>query len=133
MAKSKRSPNKRGRRALAEKRAKRTKILIITTLSVIVIAIAAYLIVNAFLESGTEVYSDGLQSVRLRQNGSFSAELAHSTNFNGTFTYSEQGESTIVSFTYDGTTVDGEIVDGQLTIPDEWRDLCGHNPVLPKR
>ena len=132
MAKKRRTHSKRVRRELAAKRAKRKKVAVIV-MAVIVLSLATYFIAGAIWEAQTETYSDWSQTVTLSPNGRFSAELSHGVTRSGTFTRAEQGDLTIVSFTQDGMTVTSEIANRHLTIPIEWQDACGHNPVLPKQ
>ena len=133
MSKSKQPTSKKNRRELAVKRAKKRKIIIIAAVALVVVLIAAAVIVNVILASGTELYSNGNQSVSFHPDGSFTATLSHGVRRNGTFELSEQDGRTQVSFIQDGWTSAGEIVDGNLIIPEEWRDACGHDPVLPRR
>jgi len=125
--------NKRARRELAVKQAKRKKFIIIGVILVIVIALIAYFVINAITSSGAEVFSDGSQTVSFQSNGDFSASLSHGVVQRGTYTFSEQDDNTLVSFTLNGFTITSEIIDDHLHLPVEWHDACGHNFILPKR
>jgi hypothetical protein len=121
--------NKKARRAERRRKEKRKKIIIIAS-CVLFAAVATTLIV--FLttrQSDERVYSDGLQEVTLFKDGTFTARLAHDTH-NGTYSEASEDGVTIVSFTSEGITVEGSIVNNTLKIPDLWNDGHGHGAEL---
>ena len=135
MSKNNKAKNKRDRRELAVKRAKKKKIIIIISAASIVLLIAAYFVISAILASGTLVFSDGIQSVNFREDGNFIANLTHGVRMNGTYFFVEEDRRTVVNLSLGGVGdfISAEIVDDNLIVPEEWRDLCGHNWILPKR
>jgi len=130
-------PKRIAQREEARKQAKRKQLIItiIIAVAVIALAITAYLVVNAVWIEGTEVFTDGDQTVRLRPNGKFTASLIHGVSYRGEYKYAEVGEWNLIYFTHDGVTVQSEILAGQLFLPDEWQAACGHghNSLLPRR
>jgi hypothetical protein len=132
MAKSTQRPNKKTRRELAKRRARTKKLAIISTIVVIVIAVAAYVTISLYMAAGTETFTDGYQIVRLRPNGRFTATLYHNVRHSGRFTMEEQEGLVTVAFTHDGVTVRGQVTGDNLIVPDEWRDACGHSTVLAR-
>jgi len=88
------------------------------------------------------VFESGKANIWLFPEGIFVATLYHNTKITGTFSEMTQGGETAVLFTYRGihtvedgvscfnatglTTVVGGIVDGVLTIPEDWDDGHGH-------
>ena len=133
MAKSNQQLNKRERREQAIKRAKRKKIIIISAIAAVVVALVSYLIVNAILAPETDIFTDGSQTVILQSDGNFTANLSHSVKRDGTFTLADQEELTIVTFNQNGAIFTAEIENDELILPEEWKDECGHNWILPKR
>jgi len=134
MSKDNKAKNKHERRELAVKRAKRKKFVIIASCISVVLMIAAYFIVSTILASGTIVFTDGTQNVSFNTAGNFTATLAHGVRMNGTYVFDEE-DHTIVTLSLGGVGegITAEIVDDNLIIPEEWRDLCGHNWILPKK
>ena len=127
-------PKAVARREKARKKAKLKRLMLTIAVCVFVgLAIAGYLIFSSMREAATDTFSDGTQTIRLRPNGRFTAQLYHGMSFNGEYTIGEEEGWTIVSFTHDGMTVQSEIVEDMLFIPTEWHDQCGHNTVLPRR
>ena len=133
MATSNKGNKKKERRDLAIKQARRKKIVILAVVLLVILSLVAYFVITAIMSSGAEVFSDGFQTVSLQSNGNFIANLAHSVTYRGTYTLSEQNDITIVSFTHSGVTVESEIENEQLSLPEAWWDTCGHGTVLPKR
>jgi len=88
------------------------------------------------------VFESGKANIWLFPEGIFVANLYHNTKITGTFTEMTQGNETALLFTYHGihkatdgvssfnatgqTTVVGGIVNGVLTIPEDWDDGHGH-------
>ena len=114
-------------------RKKRNKKIIIISVSVVALALIVIGIIAAVNSARTETYGDGYQSIVLLPNGKFTAELSHGQSYSGTYSKSTQDGMTIVAFTYDGSTVVGEIEDGMLHIPHEWDDGHGHGSAFPKK
>jgi len=112
---------------LARKRAKQKKIIIIIICSVIAAVVIAALVFFFLNQQNSErVYAFADSTITLRDDGSFNALLFHDVSFNGTYSEITQDNTTIVSFTYDGITVNGRIVGKILTLPEEWDDDHGH-------
>ncbi|MCL1788924.1 MAG: hypothetical protein FWG33_01040 [Oscillospiraceae bacterium] len=123
---------KRARRALAVKRAKRNRMLIILACVLTVAGIAAFFIVQNVLRGEAEVYSAGGISVKLYdKNGTFTAALSHNKSKSGTYTRAFEDGEVKISFKVGGSTNVGRIVNGLLHLPDEWDDGHGHSSVLP--
>lgn len=97
---------------------------------------------NEFDEKGNiRVFERGNANIRLLPDGTFIANLWHNTKISGTYTEMTLGNETAVLFTHNGktlsgggvntfvptgfVTVVGGIVDGILTMPEDWDD--GHN------
>jgi len=117
---------KEERRAKAIQKNKRKKTLILAaciSVAAILVALIAFSLVQ---QSNVRVFGDGYQTFTLRRNGTFTAQLYHDAAKNGTYTEHEEDGITIVSFTHDGKTEHGSIVNNILTIPDEWDDGHGH-------
>ena len=125
--------NKKARRELARKKAKMKKLIIILAIVVVVLAVAAYFVISAIVEAGTDTYSDGDQFVKLRSNGRFVAEIHHDDRYRGTYTIEEQGNWTVIAFNVKGEIVNGMFMEDYLLLPDEWQDDHGHNSALPKQ
>ena len=111
------------------KKAKQQKI-IISVCVLAVVVIIALLIVTSSQQSNNRVYSDGHQTVTLRDDGSFTAVLVHNESWKGTYTENTKNGITTVTFVSEGTTVNGRISNNILTIPDEWQDDHGHGNKL---
>jgi len=123
----------------AKKKANKKNAAGILIFAFIVLAIAAYLLIPGILEkssggqhSESETYSHGRQKVELNENGTFSANLAHGVNKNGTYTKKAEGSRTIVTFTVDGKQEIGRIENNSLHLPNEWDDGHGHGSVFSK-
>ena len=118
------------RQAEAMRKAKQKKIIIISVCVSIVLIIAALLIFNAYQQKDNRVYSDGHQTITLRDDGSFTAALAHNEKWKGRYTEDTKNSVTTVTFVVDRTSVNGSIRNNILTIPDEWQDDHGHGSKL---
>jgi len=125
--------NKKARRELAKKRAKMKKLIIIVSAVVIVLGVAAFIYFSTTAAAGTETYTDGYQTVTLRPNGRFSANLYHDEKYTGTYTIEDQGSWSIVAFVVNNQTIYGTIIQDNLMLPDDWHDDHGHNTVLQKK
>ena len=121
--------NKKERRAQALKKSKQKKIIVAGVCALVVIAIAAILIFNAYQQSKNRVYTDGHQTITLRHDGKFTAELAHETR-SGTYTEASKDGVITVTFTSNGSSVTCSIVNDSLTLPEEWDDGHGHGSTL---
>ena len=105
---------------------------------IIVAAVTAVVLINVNRNSGsgkqgtskqqteTRVFVSGSQTITLNKNGTFSARMAHNNNKDGSYTETMEGSITIISFSYQGTTVKGRLQNGVLSIPREWDDGHGH-------
>jgi len=135
MSKNK-SKAKAQRREMAAKKAKRKTILIVSIIAVIVIAIIAIGIISATSQNNTavtqneETFTHGRSSVRLLADGTFFASLPHGVQKNGTYTKTDEGARTIVSFNVNGRAERGLIENNALHIPHEWDDGHGHGSVF---
>ena len=133
MANNTQKLNKKTRRELAKKKAKMRKIIIILSVVIVVIAAAAVVTISMIISAGTDTYTDGHQTVKLRSNGRFVAELHHDEKFRGTYSMEQQGNWPVIAFTTGGETVYGQFMEDNLLLPDAWHDDHGHNTVLPKK
>ena len=119
--------NKNQRRALAQKKAKRKKIMIIAVGAAVVLAVAALIITNVYRQGHARVFTDGRQTLTLHSNGSFSARLYHNVMRSGTYTESVSDGVTTISFDESGVITQGRLAGNTLTFPDEWDDGHSHN------
>ena len=132
MEQNKKKISKNARREMAIKKAKRKRLIIITVAGVLALALITVITISAIREARTETYTDGSQNVKLHPDGSFTASISHGDLYSGTYTKTEQEGYTVVTYITDsGSTASGEIIEGQLYIPDEWLDDHGHNAILP--
>jgi hypothetical protein len=122
-------------REKAEKEAKRQKILIICVCALIAAVVLTLAVLRAARNDDAETYSDGFQTIRLFNNGSFTATLAHGTHIRGNYKRINAGGKVEIHFTTDGNRRSGigYIENGELEIPWEWQDGCGHGNVLRRR
>jgi opacity protein-like surface antigen len=120
---------KKGKKKQAAKRANRKNLAIIVSVCIaIAVAISALVVFNVInQQSEARVFTADSQMVTLRDDGTFSAKLAHSVTKSGTYSESITGDTTTISFIYDGKTENGNIVGSVLTLPDEWDDGHGHD------
>ena len=134
MAKKKgQGTNKKVKREMEAKQAKTKKVIVISAVVVVFLAIAALFVYDAVMKSGTEFYSDGHQSVRLFSDGTFTAELYHGVRYSGTYEKIGQGDDFSIAYTSGDVTVTGEVTGRLLHIPEEWQDDHGHGTVLTKQ
>jgi len=121
----------KGRQTYALKKSKQKKLIITlgVCISVIVIIAAALLIFNSASQSQDRVFTDGHQTITLREDGTFTAELAHETK-NGQYTESTANSIITVTFTSEGKSATSRITNDILTIPHEWQDDHGHGTQL---
>jgi len=79
------------------------------------------------------VFTRSNATITLTENGEFTAVLFHGERKSGVYSESEEGDVTVISFTYDGVTVYGWIEGRLLNIPSEWEDGCGHGSIFTLR
>jgi len=115
------------RRAQAMRRDKQKKHLIAGLCIIIAIIIAGAFAFDAFRQRNDRVFEDHHQTVTLRGNGTFTAQLHHNVVVTGTYTEDIADGATTITFINNGShhrgSIDGEI----LTLPSEWDDGCDHN------
>ena len=119
--------SKKHRREQALKKAKQKKLVRISVCVAIAAVIFAVIAFNIYQQGGSRVFTDEMQTVTLRGNGRFTAELFHGITRNGTYIEHVSDGVTTISFTERGVTVTGELLDDVLTIPAEWGVGCGHD------
>jgi hypothetical protein len=128
MSKSKSNRSiKAERRALALKKARQKKVLIICVCVLVVAGIVTLAVLSANRQRKAETYSDGFQMVRLFDDGTFTAHLMHNLVKSGTYTRSVADGRTIITFTRGGNQEIGWIDGDSLRVPVEWEDGCGHS------
>ena len=115
----------RQRREAAQRKAKKKRLTIIAvgaaSFAAIIIALAIY----SATRPDIRVFAvPGGQSVVLRENGSFVANLFHDAEISGTYTEDESGSVTTISFTHGGNTVSTQIEGDVLMLPAPWRATC---------
>jgi len=119
-----------------KKKAKaKQKKLIIAGVCVAAVIIACLLIFTMRGTSGNngmETFSYHGQVVRLLDDGSFFAMLAHNVRKNGTYTKTNEDGRISVNFNVNGRTETGWIINDALHIPREWDDGHGHGSVFPR-
>ena len=124
------SKSKRAARLEQERlKAKKKRITTVVCIAAAVFLIAALIVTNVLLSSGTEVYTDGQQTITLRPNGTFTAKLAHNVRYRGKYT---REENTIV-FSADGQYYFAYITGDVIHPPEEWDDGHGHGGSLTKK
>ena len=123
---------KQARRELARKKAKRNRMIAITVVSAVLLIAATLITYTVIQNSLAEVYTDGEQTVSLRPNGRFRAELAHE-NYRGSYKKTEEDGATVVTLTYGKASVVAHLYDDQMELPEEWNDDHGHGDVLTKK
>jgi hypothetical protein len=120
------------RREEARKKAKQKKIIIISLCVLAVLAVSALVIYLVAGDSGTEIYSHGGQTVRLLEDGTFTATLAHGVRKSGEYVRVVNDEGIMMVTFVSGNEVGvGRIVNGALHIPESWDDGHGHGRILP--
>ena len=109
------------------KKAKRTMIITIIVLSLVLITISVPVVISEIQRSKERVYvSDDNASITLRANGTFTARLHHGTK-NGTYEEDDQISFTIVTFFPQGETAVGCAILGDiLQLPEAWDDGHSH-------
>ena len=130
----KKTDHKKMRQAAAAKKRKQKKILIATICVVLAAAIVVLLISLSMIRQRSErVFTDGRQTITLRDDGTFAARLYHNVRANGTYTEMTEGNATIITFVSGGTSIETRVVNNVLTVPAEWTDAHGHNRRLTLR
>ena len=134
MAQSKPKPptGKQARRELARKKAKRNKMIAIIVVVAVAIAATTLITYTVIQNSMAEVYASSDQTVRLRPDGRFRAQL-HDSSYRGSYTKTDEGGVTVITFSYGKETATGSIIIDQLYLPDEWDDGHGHAGMLTKK
>ena len=118
------------RRAIAQKKAKRKKIILISVCGFIGVAILAAIIYSATRpEVPSRLYATGPQSVELFDDGRFRFVDCQSIRV-GRYTETIDGTDITLEFVLSNVTVYGSISGNILTIPNEWDSGKGHNPQL---
>ena len=120
------------RKQNAQKKAGRKKLIIAGIFALIAVAIAAFGVNSFTRKNNAETYSGGGQTIHLFADGKFSANLAHGNFKSGTYTRTDDGSRTIVSFNVSGVVQEGSIENNRLRIPNEWDDGHGHGSILTK-
>ena len=122
------------RREMALKRARRNKTLIISACVLVVIGVIGFFVVQSIQRGDAVVYSNGVEEVKLYENGTFTASTGHaSVSHSGTYEKYEEGGVEIIFFTESGKSAAmGKIDDAGLTLPEDWNDGHGHG-VLPRK
>jgi len=135
MAQSKPKPpsGKQARRELARKKAKRNKLITIIVVAVVVLTTATLITYTVVQNSMAEVFTDGTQTVRLRPDGRFRAELAHDDKYSGKYTKTDEIGLTMITFSYGKETAEAYLVYDQLYLPDKWDDGHGHDNMLTRK
>ena len=135
MAQSKPKPpsGKQARRELARKKAKRNKLIAIIVVVVVVVTATTLITYTVIQNNMAEVFSDGEQTVRLRPDGRFRAQLAHDSSYRGSYTRTDEGGVMVITFSYGKETAVGQLIIDQLYLPDEWDDGHGHAGMLTKQ
>lgn len=116
---------KRDRREAAQKKAKQKKIMILALCSAFLATAIIVIIIFTPNSANDRVFSvPGGQSVTLRENGRFVANLFHDVNISGTFTEDIHENITTISFTSGSSTISTQIEDDVLILPMAWRAAC---------
>ncbi|MDR2559793.1 MAG: hypothetical protein LBC86_09700 [Oscillospiraceae bacterium] len=134
--------NKSGRaekikkREEAKKKEKQKKITVTCSCILASVVLAAFIVLLYGRQDRAEIlaeYSDGVQTVRLFEDGRFSASLPHNMFKNGTYTISTADNVTTITFNASSGTETALIQNDALHLPAGWDDGCGgHGYVLPK-
>ena len=114
----------------AKRNTRRKTIIIMGIFAVIILAVALLGVRNVSRQNNGEVYSAAGQTVRLLDDGKFSAVLAHNTQKSGTYNKIIEDGRTAVIFNTNGSEEIGWIINNSLHIPDEWDDGHHHGSVL---
>jgi len=120
------------RKENAIKKTKQKRIMVICSCALVVIAAVVFTVHFDRKRGSVEVYSGGGQTVRLFENGTFSANLAHHVRKSGTYTKITEDNRTTVSFSVNGRIEVGRIENDRLHIPREWDDGHGHGSVFAR-
>ena len=118
------------RKEKAKRNTRRKTIIIMSIIAVIILAVALLGVRNASRQNNAEVYSAAGQTVRLLDDGKFSAVLAHNIQKSGTYTKETEDGRTYVIFNVNGNEEVGWMINNSLHIPAEWDDGHNHGSVL---
>jgi nitrate reductase NapE component len=120
-----------------EKKAKLKKTL---TLIACILGIAAVATVGIYAfvqdiinDSQAEIYSDGIQTVTLFTNGTFTANLANGLSLRGRYEKIDLPYVTLVRFMSDGLAETAFLKDGVLQLPYDWEVDVTKETFLPRR
>jgi hypothetical protein len=117
-----------------EKIKKRLTTIAFILIAAAVIGIGVYAFVQDIIwNSKVETYSDGTHTVRLLPDGTFTADLAHTVNFHGTYEKRNFDFVIIINFFIDGSREIGWLKDDVLQIPSEWEHDLNYDTFLPRR
>ena len=118
--------SKKARREQAIRKKQRNRRVIITACIVALAAFVGFYAIYAFNQRNNRVFAEDDQRVTLFENGNFTAQLPHGVNKSGTYTEEDTDGTITITFVYDGTRSQGNIVDDILILPNEWIGGCGH-------
>ena len=128
---------KNQRREAAQKKAKKRRVTILALCALLVVAAITTIVVYTVTRPGVRIFEvAGTQSVRLYDNGDFTARLAHNVNLSGTFTEEVTGNVSAISFMQGGNVISTQIEDNVLLLPNDWLIACrthNHETELPLR
>jgi len=116
-----------GKKMTRRQKLKLKKIIRISVCSVIAVIVIAAIIINILQQRNARIFTDGTQSITLRENGTFTAELYHGVMRNGLYKEDGVDDITIISFDENGIVAVGFLMNDVLTYPEEWDDMHGHN------
>jgi len=127
-----------GKKMTRRQKLRLKKIMGIIICIVIVVIVVTAIIVNILQNRNARVFTDGTQTITLRENGTFTAELYHGVIRSGDYKemsmMGEDGEFIVVFFQEKNVeTTGGFLVDNILTYPEDWDDIHGHNRNLELR
>ena len=114
------------RREQALKREKRKKLVKVGIIAGAVLVVAIFITIIVLGQTGNRVFTADDQSVLLRNNGTFVAQLAHEVVKEGTFGEHWEDGVVMVTFEYDDNAATGWMDGDVLVIPDEWGDDHSH-------
>ena len=120
------------RKEKALKKAFLKRIVIFGILALVVTTAVVFTVQKLSHHEEEEIYSAGGQTVRLSENGKFSANLAHGVRKSGTYTREIEDGRTTIYFNVEGREEIGWIFSDALHMPREWDDGHGHGSILPK-
>lgn len=108
------------RHNLLMKMRKRKKLVIIIVCIAVAAVITIWIALSANRQSETSIFTDGTQTVTLRDDGTFTAKLADSNTIKGEYSETAVDGVIMVFFNHGAAPVIGRIEDDALVLPDEW-------------